>query len=82
MNFLTGYPQQELQRAKAALEVRGGPQVRHAKQARRRVGVDSRLGKLGEPQRDEAREPSGLVAVEQLATGNAGAQLAQRNPPA
>lgn len=73
-------PQQELQRAKAALEVRGGPQVSQAQQARRRVGVDSRLGKLGKPQRDEAREPSGLVAVEQLATGNAGGATGAEEP--
>lgn len=73
-------PQQELQRTKAALEVRGGPQVRHAKQARRRAGIDGRLSKLGEPQRDETREPSGLVAVEQLATGNAGGATGAKEP--
>ncbi len=60
--------------------MRGGPQVRHAKQARRRVGVDGRLGKLGEPQRDETREPSGLVAVEQLATGSAGGATGAKEP--
>lgn len=72
--------QQELQRAKAALEVRGGPQVRHAKQARRRVGIDNRPSELGKPQRDETREPSGLVAVEQLAPGNAGGATGAEEP--